>query len=145
VVPDVNEELARLSQVEQRLRHSITTVLKHQQDWLTSIRSRPVLTDPTATFALRHEQIATLKHRAQRAISTTIERESTAIDHHLARVRSLSPKATLERGYSILVGPDGHALTSVAELDEGDDLLAYLMDGQLVVEVRETRPGTRAS
>ena len=51
----------------------------------------------------------------------------------------MSPKATLERGYSILVGPDGDALSSVAAVDVGDDLLAYLADGQLVVEVRETR------
>ncbi|HKQ00592.1 MAG TPA: ATP-binding protein, partial [Actinomycetes bacterium] len=50
------------------------------------------------------------------------------------------PKATLERGYSILVGPDGHAVTSVSEIDEGDDLLAYLLDGQLVLEAREVLP-----
>ncbi len=142
VVPDVHEELARVRQVEQRLRQSLTNLLKHQQDRLDALRSRPVMTDPTATFALRHEQIAALEHRAQRAITTTVDREATSIGHHLARVRSLSPKATLERGYSILVGPEGHAVTSVAELDEGDDLLAYLLDGQLVVEVRETRPGT---
>ena len=57
----------------------------------------------------------------------------------------MSPKATLERGYSILVGPDGDAVGSVATIDVGDDLLAYLADGQLVVEVRETRPAGRSS
>ena len=64
-----------------------------------------------------------------------------SVEHQLARVRAMSPKATLERGYSILVGPDGHAVTSVSEVDEGDDLLAYLLDGQLVLEAREARPG----
>ncbi len=142
VVPDVGEELARLAQTQQRLQQAVTTMIRRQQDWLTAMRSRPVLTDPTATFALRHEQIATLEHRAARAISAVLDRESTAVSHHLARVRSMSPKATLERGYAILVGPEGHAVTSVAELDEGDDLLAYVLDGQLVVEVRETRPGS---
>ena len=54
----------------------------------------------------------------------------------------MSPKATLERGYAILVGPDGHAVTSVAELDEGDDLLAHLPTASWCVEVRETRAQT---
>jgi len=142
VVPDVTEELARIDQTRQRLRQSIAQLVRHQQDWLTTIRSRPVLTDPTATFALRYDQLAALGHRADRAISARVDREATAVEHALARVRSMSPKATLERGYSILVGPDGIAVTSVAEIDEGDDLLAYVADGQLVVEVRESRPGT---
>ncbi|HEY5820334.1 MAG TPA: exodeoxyribonuclease VII large subunit [Propionibacteriaceae bacterium] len=142
VVPDVVDELTRIDQTRQRLRQSITTVIRRQQEWLDATRSRPVLTDPTATFALRHEQILTLAHRADRAVTATLERETTAIHHQLARVRSMSPKATLERGYAILVGPEGHAVTSVTEIDEGDDLLAYVLDGQLVVEVRETRPGS---
>ena len=57
----------------------------------------------------------------------------------------MSPKATLERGYAIVVGPEGHALTSVQDADPGDDLLAYLADGQLVVEVRDVRPGRSAA
>ncbi len=141
IVPDVTDELTRLSQTRQRLAQVITVTLRQQQDWLASMRSRPVLADPTGTFALHHEQLTALEHRAQRAITAALDREATAVHHHLARVRSMSPKATLERGYAILVGPDGHAVTSVAEIDEGDDLLAYVVDGQLVVEVRETRPG----
>jgi exodeoxyribonuclease VII large subunit len=53
----------------------------------------------------------------------------------------MSPKATLERGYAILVDGEGHAVTSVNDADPDDDLLAYLLDGQLVVSVRESRPG----
>jgi exodeoxyribonuclease VII large subunit len=53
----------------------------------------------------------------------------------------MSPKATLERGYAILVDGEGHAVTSVSQVDEDDDLMGYLLDGQLVVSVRETRPG----
>lgn len=141
VVPDVSDELTRVNQTRQRLRQGITRLIAQQQDRLTALRSRPVLTDPTATFTLRHDQVLALRQRAGHAITATIERESTAVQHHLTRIRSLSPKATLERGYAILVGPEGHAVTSVAEIDEGDDLLAQVLDGQLVVEVRQIRPG----
>ena len=141
VVPDVTEELARLVQARSRLDQAVTGQLRRRQEQLDGLRSRPVLTDPTASFAVRYEQVTALRQRGERAVSGRLDRERVSVEHQLARVRAMSPKATLERGYSILVGPDGHAVTSVTEIDEGDDLLAYLVDGQLVLEVRETRPG----
>jgi exodeoxyribonuclease VII large subunit len=142
VVPDVAEELSRLTQARTRLEQAVTQLLRRHQERLDALRSRPVLTDPTATFAVRHEQLEGLRQRSERALAARLQHERTTVEHHVARVRAMSPKATLERGYSILVGPDGRAVTSVAEIDEGDDLLAYLLDGQLVLEAREVRPGT---
>ncbi|WP_375423308.1 exodeoxyribonuclease VII large subunit [uncultured Friedmanniella sp.] len=142
VVPDVTEELARLGQARTRLDRAVRTQLDRRQQQLDGLRSRPVLTDPTASFAVRYEQLAGLRHRSERAVAARLEQERVGLDHQLARVRAMSPKATLERGYSILVGPDGHAVTSVTEIDEGDDLLAYLVDGQLVLEAREQRPAS---
>ena len=141
VVPDVREESDRIEQSTRRLRQAMATILNRQQEFLTSIRSRPVLADPTASFDLRYDQIDGLRHRALRAITSRINHESTAVEHTLARVRAMSPKATLERGYAILVDDAGHAVTSVSDVDPEDDLLAYLLDGQLIVSVRETQPG----
>jgi exodeoxyribonuclease VII large subunit len=145
VVPDVTEERARIAQVSARLDHLVDTLLARQQESLRALRSRPVLVDPTATFAVNEDQLASARARALRAVSVLVERESVAVGHHLARVRAMSPKATLERGYAIVVGPEGHALTSVRDTDPGDDLLAYLADGQLAVEVRDVRPGRSAA
>ena len=145
VVPDVAEERTRITHVSARLDHLVDALLARQQESLRALRSRPVLVDPTATFTVAEEQLAAARARALRAVSVLVERESVAVGHHLARVRAMSPKATLERGYAIVVGPEGHALTSVADTDPGDDLLAYLADGQLAVEVRDVRPGRRAA
>lgn len=141
VVPDVADELLRISQAQQRLRRGIVTVVNRQQEMLSAVRSRPVLADPTATFDLRSESLELLRHRAQRAITNRLNHETTAIDHTLARVRAMSPKATLERGYAILVDGEGHGVTSVHDVDEDDDLLAHLVDGQLILAVRETQSG----
>jgi exodeoxyribonuclease VII large subunit len=119
--------------------HSVANLVGRQQELLNGLRTRPVLSDPTASFAVRKEQLSSLSHRGRRAISSQLDRESTAVQHHLARVRAMSPKATLERGYAILVAADGHALGSVDQVDPGDELLAHLVDGQLLVAVREVR------
>jgi exodeoxyribonuclease VII large subunit len=142
VVPDVAEELARIGQARTRLEQAVGNRLRQEQERLDALRTRPVMTDPTATFVVGHEQLQHLRERCLRAVTGRLEHERTGIAHSLARVRAMSPKATLERGYSILVGPEGHAVTSVADVTPEDDLLAYLLDGQLVLEARDVRPGT---
>ena len=128
--------------------------------WCSGSRNTSTLCAPGRCWPIRPpaslsppSQIEALGVRARRAINTHLDRESVAVRHHLAHVRAVSPKATLERGYAILVGPDGHSVGSVTEVDPGDDLLAHLSDGQLVVEVRDdptprrsmTEPGTNGT
>ena len=140
VVPDVADEKVRVQQARHRMIQAMFGMLGRQQELLDALRSRPVLIDPTATFGRRYEQLAELRHRANRAIGSTIERESALIGHHLARVRAMSPQATLERGYSILLQKDGAAVRSINQVNAGQDLLAQLADGQLMVEVLELKP-----
>ncbi|HYP45219.1 MAG TPA: exodeoxyribonuclease VII large subunit [Propionibacteriaceae bacterium] len=140
VVPDVVDELQRIRQAQDRLSQAVAQVVRRQQEVLAAIRSRPVLTDPTATFRLQSDAIALLRQRADRATAGRLQHEATSIEHTLARVRAMSPKATLDRGYAILLDGGGHGVTSVTDVDAGDDLLAHLSDGQLVLAVREAHP-----
>jgi exodeoxyribonuclease VII large subunit len=140
IVPDVADERVRVHQARQRMIQAMYGLVGRQQELLDALRSRPVLMDPTATFGRRYEQLAELRNRANRAIGSTIERESALIGHHLARVRAMSPQATLERGYSILLDPSGAAVRSVDQVSAGDDLQAQLMDGQLTVRVLQLKP-----
>jgi exodeoxyribonuclease VII large subunit len=139
VVPDVADEMSRVQQARLRMIQAVSGLVGRQQELLHVLRSRPVLMDPTATFGRRYEQLADLRHRANRAIGATIERESALVGHHLARVRAMSPQATLERGYSILLDRDGAAVRSVDRVKVGEDLVAQLADGQLAVEVLEVK------
>ena len=139
IVPDVADERTRVRQARQRMVQAMFGLVGRQQEFLDALRSRPALTDPTATFGRRYEQLAELRHRANRAIGSKVERESALIGHHLARVRAMSPQATLERGYSILLDPNGAAVRSVDQVTAGDDLQAQLTDGQLMVKVLELK------
>jgi exodeoxyribonuclease VII large subunit len=140
VVPDATEELARLRQVRQRMRNCVTTLVARQQESLTALRSRPVLADPTASFGLRMDEIERLRDRASRAMAIRLDRERTAVRHCLERIRAVSPQATLERGYAILVGSAGQPVRSVTAAAVEEDVVAHLADGQLGLQVREVRP-----
>jgi exodeoxyribonuclease VII large subunit len=140
IVPDAAEELARLRQVRQRMQNCVTTLVVREQEALTALRSRPVLADPTASFGLRMDEIHRLRDRSHRAIMLRLDADRTAVRHCLDRIRAVSPQATLERGYAILVGSAGQPVRSVTAVAMEEDVVAHLADGQLVAQVREIRP-----
>ncbi|HEY9293008.1 MAG TPA: exodeoxyribonuclease VII large subunit [Microlunatus sp.] len=135
VVPDVTEELLRVDQARQRAYAAMIKLIDRQQEFLDTIRSRPVLAEPTASFDLRYEQLQALRHRGHRAINQLLSTESSTISHTLARVRAMSPKATLERGYSILVDDRARTISSIGDVSDGSELTAHLADGRLTATV----------
>jgi exodeoxyribonuclease VII large subunit len=139
VVPDVAEEFARLTQRLDDLRRAMEAIIELHSDRLAALRSRPVLADPTGSFALRDEQLAALRDRMRRATAARIDNEQLAVTHQLARVRAMSPKATLERGYAILVDSSGRAVTSARDVATSDQLTARLVDGELDTTVTAVR------
>ena len=64
-----------------------------------------------------------------------IREENAFLTNALARIRAMSPKATLERGYAIIADDEGVSVTSVNDVEPGDQLQIYLSDGQLFAEV----------
>ena len=144
IVPDVAEELHRVQQARERGLAAMLKIIDRQQEFLSATRSRPVLADPTASFELRYEQLATLRHRGHRAISHLLSAETSMIDHTLARVRAMSPKATLERGYAILVDRDATTVTAATQVAEADIVTAHLAAGRLSLTVTGRQlPATR--
>ena len=134
-MPDAREQSEQLAVQLSRLRQAIITRVRNEQDWLTQLVSRPVLRDPSGSFASHQEWLDGYRHRLGRAIDQQLGNERTALAHAVTRIRSMSPKATLERGYAIVADAEGGSVTSVNDADPGDQLLLYLSDGQLFVEV----------
>lgn len=135
VVPDAAEQTEQLRTVLARIRQSIVHLLRTEEQSLDQLRSRPVLRDPAGSFTVHQEWLDAAHGRLLRAIRHQLSLESTALDHALRSVRTMSPKATLERGYAIVADAEGASVTSVAEVDAGDQLMLYLSDGQILVEV----------
>ena len=83
--------------------------------------------------------MAGLRDRATRSLEHRLRRADDELRHTLARLRALSPAATLERGYAIVQRADGHVVRAAGEVAEGDFLRVRLADGELRTEVRENR------
>lgn len=136
VVPDAREEAQRVTQARDRIRQMIVQRVVTEQQQLTQLRNRPVLQNPTGSFEVHYERLELMRLRLERAINGSITQQQTGVAHQLSRVRAMSPKATLERGYAILVDGEGQSVSSVFDVDLDDDVMAYLADGKLTLGVR---------
>ncbi len=68
---------------------------------------RPVLADPNVLVTARADDVASMLDRSRRALDHRLLRAADDVEHVRARVRALSPLATLERGYAVVQADDG--------------------------------------
>jgi exodeoxyribonuclease VII large subunit len=137
IVPDVREELDGVRLLRERGLRAITGWLDRETHALAAIQSRPSLAAPTTDLQRRSDEIAALVDRSRRTLTHRLDRAGDDLAHRLASVRALSPKATLERGYSVLQLADGTAVREVGQVSPGDVLNARVSDGRFDVEVQQ--------
>lgn len=140
VVPDAAEEAARLSQALSRVRRAIGTRVDAESRRLAELRSRPVLRDPAAALAVHGELLQAITHRLDRAIDHRLAEERSHLGYALNRIRAMSPKATLQRGYAILVDSSGGTVVSVEDTSADASLTARVADGRLELIVTAVHP-----
>jgi len=135
VVPDVREEAQRVALLRDRARRVAVGTVDRERQRLLQVRSRPVLADPSVLVQYRAEQVDSLMHRAFRCAVAHVERAQHDLDHTLARVVSLSPQATLDRGYAVVQTSDGEVVRDAGTTDGGQALRIRLAVGELRVQV----------
>lgn len=115
IVPSFAEEDARVRQLLERGRAGITRRL-----------------DAEVTYV--HDA----QRRMLRVLETRVENLSNDIQHLIARTRSLSPAATLERGYAIVQRPDGAVVRGTGDVKVGETIDIFVNQGKLKANVTDT-------
>jgi exodeoxyribonuclease VII large subunit len=72
--------------------------------------------------------------RLRRAPSLAVERKRARLEHAAGRLRALSPRATLERGYAIVRTHDEIVKTTGA-VTSGDEVEVEVADGRFGARV----------
>ncbi|HTC71976.1 MAG TPA: exodeoxyribonuclease VII large subunit [Solirubrobacteraceae bacterium] len=142
IVPDVAEEQRRITLLRDRALRYVATRVEREQDALRSLRARPVLATPERDLDRRAHDLLDLLSRARRSLGAGLDRAADDVTHLLARVRSLSPAATLERGYAVVQDADGRVMRSAADVNPGALIGVRLASGKLTAAVVSAEPGS---
>ena len=109
IVPDVAEQRRGLTELRERAKSSIRRRLRSERELVAGVpgRLRGVL---RARIEREAGQTEALRERARRSARSAVIAAASDLDHVRARVRTLSPQATLDRGYAVVQLADGRVV-----------------------------------
>jgi exodeoxyribonuclease VII large subunit len=107
VVPDVEEELRKITQLQERGARTLTHFIERELSHLKQIISRPIFRDPTVMVSVRREDIDSLS----------------------AQLRTLSPQGTLDRGYAVVLKGDQSIVRDATTVTAGEKLAIRVAKG----------------
>ena len=161
IVPSRADELARVAQLAQRLNGATARALADRRQGLTTEARALESRHPQAQITADRERVGVLLDRAARVVARRLEIDRTMLSRaaddlpalvagrlaigraefarQSAALSALSPYATLERGYSIVRGPDGAVLRDARSVKRDDTITVRLQRGELGARVESVR------
>jgi exodeoxyribonuclease VII large subunit len=130
VVPDIVEEIEMIAGLRDRARRKLMNLIDLESARITNFRDRPVMKDPHVIITSRAEIILALRDRSHRSFGSHLKLAKEELVQIRARVRALSPQATLDRGYSVVQLTTGEIARDASKLKAGDVLRLRLAKGE---------------
>jgi exodeoxyribonuclease VII large subunit len=130
VVPDIVEEIEMIAGLRDRARRKLLNLIDLESARITNFRDRPVMKDPHVIITSRAEIILALRDRSHRSFGSHLKLAKEELVQIRARVRALSPQATLDRGYSVVQLTTGEIARDASKLKAGDTLRLRLAKGE---------------
>ena len=131
VVPDMEEELARISNLQDRANRFIQSRIDFEFSRIQGFMERQIMREPQTIISTRLEIVKGFVARSHRAMSGALALAKEEISGLRTQVRTLSPQATLDRGYSVVQKSDGSVVRTASELKPGDKLRLRLAHGEV--------------
>ena len=130
VVPDINEEIDLIEKLRDRASRFMRNMIELESSKIANLAARPVLRDPAVMITSRLEIVTSLRDRSIRSFQGRLAIAQEELQQVTARVRALSPQATLDRGYAVVQLADGSIARDSAALKDGEKLRIRLAQGE---------------
>jgi exodeoxyribonuclease VII large subunit len=138
VAPDVSSWLHRLGQFHHRLIAGMRRALTLEHTRLETLEHRLQQAHPGARLAQHGQRLDELETRLQLALRSYLSRQSARLDSAARALQSVSPLATLGRGFAVITrSADGALVTAADQLQVGEDFDAKLATGSVRAKVLE--------
>lgn len=139
IVPDQNELLAQLNGFNAWLYRVMSERLQTHKTRLQEFNTRLSPTRRKDVINQLSQRVDDLETECCMSIGRQLDDAKRDLHSLAQRLNTLSPLATLERGYSISRKMDGAVLTTSHQVSEGDSIEVQLAHGHLACRVEEVR------
>lgn len=98
---------------------------------------------PLNTLRMKRTQAVSLEERLQAVMEKRLQESRHRLAIYAEHMKGLSPLDKLSQGYAYVADGSGRKLSSVEQVDLGENIRICLKDGSLLAEVREKENGEK--
>ena len=131
----VEERLQRLDELELRRNHAMQHDLRHRHAGVNMLQQRLQKFSPLQRLAQYRLQNQNLGQRLLTALRHQLGQQQQQLQNLAHALDTVSPLATLSRGYAIVTSTDGKILRNAADVNTGEAIHTRLAKGRLVSTV----------
>lgn len=133
----LQEQAQRLDGLELRCRRAMQQTLQHARQRLALLQARLLAISPQRRLPEQQRHLHTLALRLQRALGRQVEHKRRHLREQSHALHTVSPLATLARGYALTTLADGTLLTAAQQVEPGTTIHTRLASGRIASQVTE--------
>ena len=138
-VADIIGIQEQLQKMEERFRTRMTDRIEDGRREVRHLQSRLNVLSPQNQIREKYQILTEKEEKLQYFMRLVLKNKRHQMLLYAERMKGLSPLDKLKQGYSYTADEDGHKVTEVDQVQEGDLLQIYVSDGQILAEVKDTK------
>ncbi|MCG6199699.1 exodeoxyribonuclease VII large subunit [Psychromonas antarctica] len=131
----LQQQNMQLDELSRRLLHGMGKILDQETHKQQQQQNRLLQFSPEQTVNIALQKQQQLKTRLQTAMLSKLKQSERNLQSNIAQLNTVSPLATLARGYAIVKDKKGKVTTDAASLAVGDEINVRLHEGEIKAQV----------
>ncbi len=136
----LQQQSQHIDELQRRMHQALTKQFSRYSSQLNTLDTRLQRMTPDRRIQQHQAQLAQYHQRLTHAMDSHLSHAQQRLATLVATLDAVSPLATLSRGYSISHDSDGHIVTNINQLKEGDTLHTQLSNGDVTSVVQQRHP-----
>lgn len=134
---DYNAYIAELNGYLEMFNKSMRNKHRATRDLLNQYALRVKHMSPSNRIATKRQEIDDICNRMSEKLKLKIERKRYELSLGIQRLEGASPLNKLKSGYSYVADSEGATIKSVEQVNEGDNVEIFLLDGCIDAEIKD--------
>jgi exodeoxyribonuclease VII large subunit len=132
----LQQQAQDLDGLERRLKQQMQRILGDKQNILLTLKQPLEINSPKHSITKKQQKLTQHITVLNHSITTTLNNKKATLALQLAKLDTLSPLKTLERGYAIVQNETHqHLISSVSHVKTGDKVSIKVKDGEIISTV----------
>lgn len=123
------------------IQHLCRRTIQNYRNRLEQYGVRLKYLSPLNILRMKKTQSLSLEERLQAAMERRLQQARYQLALYAERMKGLSPLDKLSQGYAYAADASGRTLSSVEQVDVGEQIRVYVKDGSLLAQVQEKENG----